>query len=242
MINRRAQYFKRILNKTILFYFVFLFGNVYSQGFTANQAIYKVYAQLQKAKDYKVDANIKVDLPFIRMLPISAKIFVKQPSKFKVESKSIAIVPRQGFDQLNKILSDTNQFTSIAQNSELVGKEMAKVISLIPVEDTTDLILAKLWVDTKLNVVLKSLLTTKTNGTILTEYSYGKFVNFGLPDAMTFTVDIKKFKIPKSIAADINTNSKKQENKDTKNMKGKIIISLSNYMINSGIQDAVFVK
>lgn len=242
MIQFVKKYCRLTLNKIIFIFFVFFIKNAHSQSSTANNIIFKVYTQMQKAKDYKVDANIKVDLPFIRMLPINAKIYVKQPNKFKVESKSIAIVPRQGFDQLNKILSDTNQFTSILQTTELLGKVNAKLINIIPLQDTSDLILAKLWVDTKQNIVLKSLLTTKSNGTILTEYTYGSFVNFGLPDIMIFTVDIKKFKIPKSIAADINTNSKKENDNEKKNKKGKIIITLSNYLINKGIEDIVFAK
>lgn len=242
MIKNKKSIYLLILKKVSPVFFILLGLNAHSQSPSANQLIHRVYTQLQKAKDYKVDANIKVDLPFIRMLPINAKIYVKQPNKFKVESKRIAIVPRQGFDQLNKILSDTNRFTAIAQAKELVGKVTTQVISLIPLQDTSDLILAKLWIDIKQNLVLKSLLTTKSNGTILTEYSYGTNANFGLPDIMIFTVDIKKFKIPKTIAADINTNSKKQDDKDGKNKKGKIIITLSNYLINKGIRDAVFVK
>ncbi len=242
MIQNKKSIYLLILKKISPVFFILLGLNANSQSPSANQLIHRVYTQLQKAKDYKVDANIKVDLPFIRMLPINAKIYVKQPNKFKVESKSIAIVPRQGFDQLNKILSDTNQFTSITQAKELVGKVPSQIISLIPLQDTSDLILAKLWIDIKQNLVIKSLLTTKSNGTILTEYSYGTNANFGLPDIMIFTVDIKKFKIPKTIAADINTNSKKQDDKDRKNKKGKIIITLSNYLINKGIGDAVFVK
>jgi len=211
---------------------------LHSQISTPNKILFNVYSQLQKAKDYSVDVNIKVDLPFIRMLPINAKIFVKQPNKFKVESKSIAIVPRQGFDQLNKVLNDTSQFTAIAQSTETINNVISNLINVIPLQDTSDLVLAKLWVDTKQNVILKSLLTTKTNGTILTEYTYGKYFNYGLPDLMKFTVDIKKFKIPKSIAADINKNIAKTDDKEKK--KGVIIIKLSNYIINKGITDSFF--
>jgi hypothetical protein len=100
--------------------------------------------------------------------------------------------------------------------------------------------LGKLWIDSKQNLVLKSQLTTKSNGTILTEYTYGTQVGFGLPDNMVFTVDVKKFKVPKSVAADIN-NSKKADPKADKK-KGKIYIKLYNYQVNKGISDDVFKK
>jgi outer membrane lipoprotein-sorting protein len=207
----------------------------------ANQVLRNVYNKLQKAKDYSVQANIKVDMPFIRMLPIDAKIYYKQKDKFKVESKSIAIVPRQGFDQSSKMIADTNSFTAVVQGNELLNGINTVLINIIPLSDTADLILGKLWIDPKQNVVMKSQLTTKTNGTILTEYTYGTQVAFGLPDKMVFSVDVKKFKIPKSVSADMNNNTadKKEE---AKKKTGKIFIVLSGYQVNKGIPDSFFKK
>jgi len=205
-----------------------------------NTLLNSVYTKLNKANDYTVDVNIKVDLPFIKMLPINARIYFKQKDKFKVDSKSIAIVPKQGFVQLNKLISDTNSYTAILQSSEMVNASKISLINIIPLNDTGDVILGKLWVDEKNAVIKKSQITTKTNGTILTEYTYGTQLAYGLPDVMNFEVDIKKFKVPKAVAADINTSQKKEAEKVGK--KGKIIIKLTNYQINKGIADAVFKK
>jgi len=224
-----------------LFLFVSLSLNSIQAQENANTILHAVYAKVQKAKDYSVDVNIKVDMPFIRMLPVAAKIYYKQKDKFKVESKSIAIVPRQGFDQASKMLADTNSFTTVIQGKEMIGKVQTIIINIIPLSDTSDLILGKLWIDQKQNIILKSQLTTKSNGTILTEYTYGTQLVFGLPDKMTFTVDVKKFKTPKSVAADMN-NKPKEEDKKKDQKKGQIIITLTNYQINKGIPDAIFKK
>ena len=204
-----------------------------------------VYKKMAVVKDYSVNANVKVDLPFVRMLPIDAKIFFKQKDKFKVESKSIAIVPKQGFDQIAKMLNDTTSFEALISGQEMIGTANTTIVNVIPSGDTTDLILGKLWIDVKQSVVLKSQLTTKSNGTILTEYSYGAEINYGLPSKMIFSVDVKKFKIPKSVAADINQTKKEAtaSDKEKENKKkGKIIITLSNYQINKGIADTVFMN
>jgi hypothetical protein len=50
---------------------------------------------------------------------------------------------------------------------------------------------------------------------------------------------VKKFKIPKSVAADIN-KSKKEKTKEKK--KGTIVINLADYIVNKGIEDAFFSK
>ncbi|MBL7889841.1 MAG: hypothetical protein JNL24_09825 [Bacteroidia bacterium] len=209
---------------------------------SAKQLLNAVYSKMIMAKDYSVQANIKVDLPFVKMLPIDAKIYFKQKDKFKVESKSIAIVPRQGFDQITKMLTDTSSFDALISGTEMIKQDQATIINVIPLSDTSDLILGKLWIDVKRNVVLKSQLTTKSNGTILTEYIYGAQINYGLPDQMIFTVDVKKFKIPKGVVADINNTKSAPEDKTKDPKKGKIYIKLTNYQVNKGIADTVFKK
>ncbi len=223
-----------------LFLLTFLPSQIVAQQ-NAKAILNGVYTKQQKAKDYSVDVRIKVDMPFIRMLPVDAKIYSKQKDKFKVVSKSIAIVPRQGFDQASKMLSDTNSITTMIQGKEMLGASQAFIINIIPIADTSDLILAKLWIDEKESIILKSVLTTKSSGTILTDYTYGAQKTYGLPDKLLFTVDIKKFKIPKSVAADIN-NEAKEEDKSKEKKKGQILITLTNYQINKGIPDSVFKK
>lgn len=233
---------KNVSGKCVSILFFLYFSLTAHAQIDAKLILRGVYNNLQKAKDYSVQANIKVDMPFIRMLPIDAKIYFKQKDKFKVESKSIAIVPRQGFDQSSKMLADTNSFTALAQGTEMIGNIQTSIINIIPLSDTSDLILGKLWIDIKRNVIMKSQLTTKSSGTILTEYEYGSQTSYGLPDKMTFSVDVKKFKIPKGVTADINNTTPEEKDKTKDPKKGKIFITLTNYQINKGIPDTIFKK
>ena len=223
-----------------ILFILFLFSRSLAQT-NANQILRGVYLKQQKAKDYSVQANVKVDIPFIRMMPIDAKIYFKQKDKFKVESKSIAIIPRQGFDQASKMLADTNSFTAVMQGTEMIAGISTNIINIIPLSDTSDLILGKLWIDAKQQLIVKSQLTTKSNGTILMEYIYGTQLEYGLPDKMIFSVDIKKFKMPKTVTADMNNNEDKKD-KPKENKKGMIFITLTNYQINKGVSDSIFKK
>ena len=128
------------------------------------------------------------------------------------------------------------------QGNELINGPLTNIINIIPLSDTSDLILGKLWIDNKQNVVLKSQLTTKSNGTILMEYTYGAQLLYGLPDKMIFSVDVKKFKIPKSVSGDINNSSTETPDKTKDPKKGKIYITLTNYQINKGVPDTIFKK
>lgn len=235
----------RIIKYFTLFWFYVISSECYAQV-TANSLLFEVYSKMQKAKDYSVQANIKVDMPFIRILPVDVKIYFKQKDKFKVESKSIAIVPRQGFDQVQKMVADTNSFTALIQGNEVIGGITTRLINVIPLADTSELVLGKFWIDPIRNVILKSQLTTRNSGTIVTEYTYDTQVAYGLPDQMIFSVDVKKFKMPKAAItedpkkAENDQKEKKDKNKDPN--RGKIIITLTSYQVNKGIPDSVFVK
>jgi len=216
--------------------FALLTFNVSSQS--PRELLHQVQNKLNKATNYKVDIKIKVDLPFISMMPINTKLYFKQKNKLKIDTKSIAVLPKQGFLQLTTLLNDTSNYTAIFQSNEIINDIKTSLINLIPNNDTSDVILAKLWIDAINKVIIKTQITTKSSGTIKSEYVYGTQLAYGLPDNIKFTVDIKKFKIPKALAADIN---KSKTNKVEKK-SGEITVTLKNYEINKGIPDSVFDK
>jgi len=207
---------------------------------TPGQQLHGVYLRLMKVKDYTVDAEIRADIPLIRILPVNATIYFKQPDKFKVESKSIAIMPRQGFSDLARIIKDTTSYTAVYTGKETIGKSQALIISLIPIVDTGDLILAKFWIDETQALVLKSQLTTRSIGTMMIEYFYTSQVAVGLPDKMIFTVDVKKFKVPKAMATEIQNGDNTPKGKVKESKKGTVAIIFKNYRINQGLKDSFF--
>jgi outer membrane lipoprotein-sorting protein len=206
----------------------------------ASKTLKAVYGKLDKVSDYSVKAHIKVDMPLIKILPVNVQIYFKQKDKFKVKSKGIAIVPRQGFDQISKVIRDPSTYTAVQQGFENLNGKQTAIINVIPLSDTSDLILGKLWIDKEQNVILKSQLTTKANGTIVMDYTYKSQLEFGLPDQMVFFVDMKKFKIPKNIGATNSSQPSDDQNKKNKEKIGKIIITFSDYQVNKGIPDNVF--
>lgn len=213
--------------------------NLFSQD--ASQSIAELMAKMNRITDYSADAVIKSDIPLIKILAVRATIYFKQKDKFRIVSKGIAILPKQGFVDISKLLSNMNEYTSMIAGYDNVSNIKAQIITIFPVNDTSDLILAKLWVDTDRDIILKSQITTRSSGTVTIEYFYKTQNEFGLPDSMVFIVDVKKFKIPKGVATDINRTSSVDELKKTAKT-GRIFINLTNYKINKGISDDVFIK
>ena len=81
--------------KTILLTFIIFFSFTISCQ-TADDLINLIVKKITYVKDYSVSANIKADIPLIKVLPVNATIYFKQKDKFKVVSKGIAILPKQG--------------------------------------------------------------------------------------------------------------------------------------------------
>jgi outer membrane lipoprotein-sorting protein len=206
----------------------------------ANDILTKVVTKLNNVKDYTVTATVNANIPMIKILPSKATIYFKQKDKFKVVSKGIVILPKQGFSEINTLLANQKSYLAVLGETSKVSDETTYLITIIPNGEQNDIVLAKLWIDTKRSVIMKSQITTKSNGSITSTYSYGDNVNFGLPSQMIFEIDIKAFKLPKSVAADINKSSNVKKTKSSN--KGKITISLTDYKVNKGLSDAIFTK
>lgn len=190
-------------------------------------------------KDYSVQVNIKSEIPLIKSFPVKATIYFKQKDQFRMVSKGIAILPKQNFNELPKFLQNKGSYTALITGNESIQSQNTTVITVLPSDDSGDLVLLKLWIDPKTDLLYKSQTTTRSNGTISALYEYGSQRTFGLPDKMIFTVEVKKFKIPKGLATDINRTS---TNNQPTPKNGKITILFSDYSINKGIKDEVFKK
>jgi outer membrane lipoprotein-sorting protein len=210
---------------------------LFSSAETADAILTKVLNKLNSVKDYKVSATIKANIPMIKILPNEATIYFKQKDKFKVESKGITILPKQGFTEINSFLAKKD-YIAVVNDTVTTGGVKTYLISVIPNSAGGEMILAKLWIDPERSVIMKSQITTKSNGTVTTSYTYGDQVKYGLPSKMVFEIDIKKFKLPKSVASDINKSS--AEKKKKIGNKGTITITLSDYQVNKGLNDSIF--
>lgn len=206
---------------------------------TGAQIIDKVNHNFAKVNDYTADMNIHLDISFIKMKDITAKVFFKKPKKFKVKAEGIVVLPKQNPNYMMAMLLDTNSYSAIKTGTEIINGITTTIISVIPSADTADLILGKFWVDASRGLILKSHLTTKSNGTLEIEHFYGSNSSYALPDKLIFTIETAKFKLPKALVADLSSNSTDDSDKP-ESKKGKITILFSNYLVNKGIDDKIF--
>lgn len=204
--------------------FLFSFGlNAQKPEITFKRLVQK----FNQVKSYDVVATIKPQIPLIRILPVKANIHFSYPNNFQVKSAGISILPKNGFSELPILFSRPNDFTPIASGSE----NNLEIITLLPNQNDSNIILAKIWVDTSELLVIKSQITSRTNGTITCEFDYNQEKTWGLPSHMKFVMDVNKFKIPKGLATDINRTNRPVES-DGKSKKGSIDVYFNKYNVN----------
>lgn len=208
--------------------------------FSQNANLQGYINRLNSVADYKADVNVKATIPSISIPVTNAKVYFKKPTKFKVVSNSIVILPKQGMSDLNAFFSNPKKYTQVPGEFKAINGIRTQLITLLPNEETSEIILAKLYVSTAEPLLYKAIITTKSSGNFTIDYSYSDAKKYALPSKMIFTIDVKKFKMPKSVASNIrSTGSTKPVNQD---QKGTITISFSNYAVNKGIADSFFTK
>lgn len=212
----------------------------YSQDMTA--LVMKVKAKLDQVNDYEADGKMKTDVAFIKAPIGKVKIFYKKPNKFRLKKDGgISLLPKGGVSvNMNSIVT-TDQFVALAAGEAVVGGVTTKVVKMLPIDESSDIVLTTMYIDEVNLLVKKAVTTTKENGTYEIEMNYGKFASFGLPDKVTFSFNTKNYKLPKGLTLEFDDNEKPlTEAQKLKNKKGRVEITYSNYSINKGVADAVF--
>ncbi len=207
---------------------------IFAQSKNPDVIINNVKQAFNKVKDYSVNADIKVDVSFLKVPEMKAKLFFKQPDKIHIESKGFALLPKDGL-YTSPMSFLKNDYTAIFARDEDFNGIKTSVIKIIPLNDKGDLILTTLWIDQSKNEIVKVESTTKINGTFTLALHYGNN-KYPLPDSMEFSFNAEKMKMPHLPSDQSNNGNKKSS--DT--VSGKVFINYSNYVVNKGIPDSVF--
>jgi outer membrane lipoprotein-sorting protein len=123
----------------------------------------------------------------------------------------------------------------------MIGDTKVKVVKLLPEDDNGDVVLSTLYIDEANLVIRKAKTTTRENGSYELEMTYGKYIEYGLPDKIIFTFNTKDYKLPKGVTFDFDDGSRAKKTTDkAKNKKGRAEITIYTYSINKGVADSVF--
>jgi len=221
-------------------FFLLFFPLLSAAQSTPKQLIEDANQRFAKVLSYRASINLNFQIPGVQLEPIDGKVYYKKPSKFRIHAKGIIFLPKQNPYYALESVRDTNSFTAVPSGSEIVNGRNTRIVSVIPTANADDLILAKLWIDESQQLIHRAQLTTKTNGTITIEQKFGLYAKYGLPDVITFEIDVAKFKIPKAVSMELNAKAKAQGQSTPQNGSGAIKLSFSNYELNIPLDESVF--
>ena len=225
-------------NKYLIAFIGLLFTFVSLRAQTAEEIIQKLKTKLEKVHDYEASGKMKTNVAFIKAPVATIKVYFKRPDRFRIVNESgISFIPKGSVNiSLDNIFANPGAFDIIDAGRDSSG---LRIIKMLPKEDTSDIVLSTLYVDDRNMLVEKTKTTTRENGSYELEMSYGAYSEYGLPDKIIFSFNVKDYKLPKGLTLDYDDDTKKNEEK-IKNKRGTVQITYTGYRINEGIAGKVF--
>ena len=240
-------------------FFIFLFSSIKSQNTDLDIVKSNIITQFSKIEDYQVDINIKINMTGFRMPKKKIKMFFKKPDKLSIKTNGFAIIPKTGINnnpnelfnmfnyinEVNRTIRDNKQFYFI---SGIVNQDSIDMpIKNFKSEDSNVkmslLIDAKEWIITEVDIFLDK----EKTFSIRTDYI--NINNIMVPEKTKLIIGIKEIsRIKNNFNDDLLFNSDndlaKASGFNLKNdeFKGEISMKFSNYIINQGIDDQIFIR
>ncbi len=218
---------KKLMKRTIVFAFLFLNGQLFSQEVDVTQMLDSSAQLLQNIEAYSADILVKVDVDFIRMPDKKAHIEYRSPDHYKVESDGFLILPKMGMKPMLKQL-DTDKFHPVFNGEELIKGANCVIINLVPKERKSKIALSTFWIRKNDYRIVRVETFTKKSGSFLVDLFYKD--GLPLPSEMHFSFEVSGFNIPvKFIGKSIEIDKTKL--KDDEVNAGKVYVTFSNYNI-----------
>jgi outer membrane lipoprotein-sorting protein len=213
-------------------------------GFTqdAIALVEKVKAKIERVRDYQASGIMKTDVPFLKVPAADVKVYFKRPDKLKIKNeKGISLVPKGAVSMsLNNLMSNKN-YTAIPAGTDIIKGVPVTIIKLLPLDENAEIVLSTLYIDEKKLLILRAITTTRENGTFELLMDYGKYADYALPEKALFTFNTKEYKLPKGVTFDYDDGTQKKKNAESvKSSKGMLEITYTSYIVNKGVDDAVF--
>jgi len=240
-------------------FFIFLFTSIKSQNTDLDIVKSNIITQFSKIEDYQVDINIKINMTGFRMPKKKIKMFFKKPDKLSIKTNGFAIIPKTGINnnpdelfkmfnyinEVNRTIRDNKQFYFISGivNQDSIDMPIKNFKSEESNVKMSLLIDAKEWIITEVDIFLDK----EKTFSIRTDYI--NINNIMVPEETKLIIGIKEIsRIKNNFNGDLLFNSDndlaKASGLNLKNdeFRGEISMKFSNYIINQGIDDQIFIR
>tara|TARA_B100000470_G_C19717602_1_gene358424 strand:- start:210 stop:971 length:762 start_codon:yes stop_codon:yes gene_type:complete len=252
------------MRRVIFTFFLIVSSILLAQTLSIEKISDNVISQFDKIEDYQVDLKISVKMTGFRMPNKKIRLYYKRPDKMKMETRGFAILPKTGVDgNPNEFLDMLKQVTSIKRTIHnnrpffrikgKVNQDSLKIPITVKKNEIPNITMevlvdAKEWVITEVGVFLdlENVFSFNTN--------YIEVNEVMVPERSVFNIGIKgisrwstqnpfDFGGPGSDRQDFERIAKNAGYDPLKDeFVGEMILTFSNYTVNKGIDDSLFIE
>tara|TARA_Y100000758_G_C16038360_1_gene417289 strand:+ start:717 stop:1478 length:762 start_codon:yes stop_codon:yes gene_type:complete len=252
------------MRRVIFTFFLIVSSILLAQTLSIEKISDNVISQFDKIEDYQVDLKISVKMTGFRMPNKKIRLYYKRPDKMKMETRGFAILPKTGVDgNPNEFLDMLKQVTSIKRTIHnnrpffrikgKVNQDSLKIPITVKKNEIPNITMevlvdAKEWVITEVGVFLdlENVFSFNTN--------YIEVNEVMVPERSVFNIGIKgisrwstqnpfDFGGPGSNRQDFERIAKNAGYDPLKDeFVGEMILTFSNYTVNKGIDDSLFIE
>jgi len=214
--------------KRLSFIFIFFISLNFISGQEIDNDLLQIKKRMDSIKSFNANIELDVDISFINMPTKYGKVRYKQGESTKVTSDDFIMLPKRGLDlTLNEIFR--HPFITVNRGEEYHKDVLCKVINIIPTSSKANFSIATLFMDVRAKRILKSEISTKTEGVFTTSMDYKNYMD-ALPGAVEVQFAVNSVKIPLRFLGketEVDRNAIKKEGSKT----GKIFLTLSEVQI-----------
>ncbi|MFZ9386945.1 MAG: LolA family protein [Chitinophagaceae bacterium] len=199
----------------------------------------KVKDKYDRVADYTADGRMKTNVLFIKAPVAQVKVYYKKPDRLRIRNeRGVSFIPKGTVNiNMNNVLG-LNNYEAMAAGVEKVAGRDCRVVKIFPLSDEENITRATLYIDEARLLVIRSVISTRENGTYELVMHYTNYAEYGLPDRVELTFNTKDYKLPKGISIDYDNGAGKSDRGGPR--KGKVEITYTGYVINKGVPDSVF--
>ena len=190
-----------------------------------------------KIKDFTADAEINVNVDFIKIPRKYATVYFKSPDKYRFISPGFIMIPKKGLNfSVQDLLMQPATIIYIG-TFELEGDKCDE-IKAIPEDGKSDLVLATFYISTLTHYVKRIEANTKKTGAYSVNLDYG-LNKLPLPEEIQITFDIEKISFPLKFMGDMKVENKGGGSNPE---PASVTIKYTHYKVNIGLNDQIFVE
>ena len=207
---------------------------------TASNVLANVGREFDKVNDYTVDLSAVIDMPGMKVPPMKARMWYARPDRMHLETDGFAMLPRDAV-ALNPRIFSEDLYDAVLQGEESINGTRCLKLKLLARSDTLRLQRVMLFVDPTRWIILKMNTDPSQGGSAEISITYAYVDNkYFMPSKV-----LLRMQTPEGAGRGMMRKKfppKGEGAADKANQPSTVTLSYTNYRVNKGIADEVFMR